>query len=96
MSRTLVYRTNQEFDKCAELLRNILTVQGNRTVYSWFLSEDERVSIHCRIPSEFEIIADAGNPPKASRIVSNEHSSEKTNDKTNGDETFAHQAESVH
>ncbi len=28
MSRTLVYRTNKEFDKCAELLRNILTVQG--------------------------------------------------------------------
>ncbi len=28
MSNTLVYRTNKEFDKCAELLRNILTVQG--------------------------------------------------------------------
>ena len=28
MSRTLVYRTNKDFDKCAELLRNILTVQG--------------------------------------------------------------------
>jgi len=28
MSRTLVYRTNKEFDKCAELLRNILSVQG--------------------------------------------------------------------
>lgn len=28
MSRTLVYRTNKEFDKCAELLRNIITVQG--------------------------------------------------------------------
>jgi hypothetical protein len=28
MSRTLVYRTNKEFDKCAELLHNILTVQG--------------------------------------------------------------------
>jgi len=28
MSRTLIHRTNKEFDKCAELLRNILTVQG--------------------------------------------------------------------
>jgi hypothetical protein len=28
MSRTLIYRTNKEFDKCAELLRNILSVQG--------------------------------------------------------------------
>ncbi|CAF3483817.1 unnamed protein product [Rotaria sp. Silwood1] len=27
MSRTLVYRTNKEFDKCSELLRNILHVQ---------------------------------------------------------------------
>jgi hypothetical protein len=35
MSRTLVYRTNKEFDKCAELLRNILTVQGriNKSVF---------------------------------------------------------------
>ncbi|CAF2452013.1 unnamed protein product [Rotaria sp. Silwood2] len=30
MSRTLVYRTNKEFDKCAELLRNILSVQELR------------------------------------------------------------------
>lgn len=28
MSRKLINRTNKEFDKCAELLRNILTVQG--------------------------------------------------------------------
>ncbi|CAF1395331.1 unnamed protein product [Adineta ricciae] len=30
MSRTLVYQTNKEFDKCAELLRNILSVQESR------------------------------------------------------------------
>ncbi|CAF4263889.1 unnamed protein product [Rotaria sp. Silwood2] len=30
MSRTLIYRTNKEFDKCSELLRNILRVQESR------------------------------------------------------------------
>lgn len=30
MSRTLFHRTNKEFDKCAQLLRNILTVQGKQ------------------------------------------------------------------
>jgi hypothetical protein len=38
MSRTLVYRTNKEFDKCAELLRNILSVQGKiNKVFFFFL-----------------------------------------------------------
>ena len=91
MSRTLVYRTNQEFDKCAELLRTILTVQGNRTVRSWFTSEDKEVLIHSRIPPEFEIIADVGDPPKASSLVANDQSSEKTDAETNGSETFVHQ-----
>ncbi|CAF3847531.1 unnamed protein product [Rotaria sordida] len=30
MSRTLIYRTNKEFDKCSELLKNILSVQESR------------------------------------------------------------------
>lgn len=38
MSRTLVYRTNKEFDKCAELLRNILSVQGKRNNSSFSFS----------------------------------------------------------
>ncbi len=43
MSRTLVYRTNKEFDKCAELLRNILTVQGKINKFYVFI----RVTFMC-------------------------------------------------
>ncbi|CAF0932852.1 unnamed protein product [Rotaria sp. Silwood1] len=43
MSRTLVYRTNKEFDKCAELLRNILSVQElRRTSKSSLIGEINR------------------------------------------------------
>ncbi|CAF0899800.1 unnamed protein product [Rotaria sordida] len=43
MSRTLVYRTNKEFDKCAELLRNILSVQeSRRNSKSAFIGETNR------------------------------------------------------
>lgn len=44
MSRTLVYRTNKEFDKCAELLRNILSVQGkiNKCFFSLYIYVNEK------------------------------------------------------
>ncbi|CAM4927822.1 unnamed protein product [Rotaria socialis] len=58
MSRTLVYRTNKEFDKCAELLRNILSAQESRRnskssiIGETYRKNQQQPQIHTRIKKQ--------------------------------------------
>lgn len=49
MSRTLVYRTNKEFDKCGEVLRKILSVQGRIENFNLkYVFYDDKIKESCR------------------------------------------------